>query len=128
MPRCKPIRIDHRGICAGDMDRRIKIKSQEIAVPTTTVDFGENFQDTKTVWAGVKSTKGRDTFYVTNLDAEVSHVFYFRYYPGLTSESWIEYKAENYEILLLENLDERDEFYVAYCNVRGNKDEEPNFA
>jgi len=110
------------------MDRRIKIKSRAIAAPTTTVDFGEDFANTKTVWAGLKSTKGRDTFYVTNLDVEVSHVFYLRWFAGLTAEAWIEYRSENYDILLVENLDERNEFYACYCNVRGDKDEEPNFA
>jgi len=128
MPRCKPIRVDHRAICSGDMDRRIQIKSRAIQAPTTDVDFGENFEQVKTVWAAVKSVRGRDTFFVTNLDVEVSHIFYVRWYPGLTAEDWIVYKGENYNILLVEDLDQRGEFYVVYCNVRGEDDKEPNYA
>lgn len=99
-----------------------------MVAPTTTVDMTENFTDDKTVWAGLKTSKGREMFYASNAQDAVSHIFYFRWFSGLETQDWIEYKDENYDILEIDNLDERDEWYACYCNPRGSKSLEVNYA
>jgi len=96
--------------------------------PRTNVDYSETFSGDKSVWASLKTTKGRDTFYLTNLDKQVSHVFLIRWYAGLTSEKWVEFQTENYDIIEVENVEERNEWYLVYCNVRGVKTAETNHA
>lgn len=128
MPVCNAKRLKRRHICAGDLNDRIIIKSRNTVAPQTTVDFSQNFKNDRTVWAGVETTSGRNTFYVSNIDDSVTHVFYLRWFDGLTSENWIEFKNENYDILEVENWEERDEWAVCYCNVRGDKDEAVNHA
>lgn len=119
MPACAKIAFKRRSMCAGDLDRKIKIKSRAIKAPMVGVDYSENFEDVKTVWSSFKSVKGINTFYLTNLDVEVDHVFGFRWFEGLTAENWIEYGGKSYDIVVMDNLDERNEWYFAYCNLRG---------
>ena len=128
MADCQKIKIPKRGICAGDLNKIIYIKSRSLETPKSGVDFSENFSAGKRVWAGLKTTKGRAMFYTTNMDQGVTHIFYIRWYAGLTSDYWIEYKGENYDIAQVDNLDESDQFYAVYCNVRGDKDSKVNHA
>jgi len=128
VPVCKSIRPPRRGLCSGDLDRRITIKSRALAAPSSGVDFEENFAAGKTVWAALKTSKGRAMFYATNMDVAVTHVFYVRWYDTLTADLWVEYKSENYDIVEVENLDERDDWALLYCNVRGDSSDEVNFA
>jgi head-tail adaptor len=60
------------------------------------------------------------------MEQDVTHVFGIRWFDGLTADYWVEYKSENYDILDVENIDERGEFALLYCNVRGDKDEPVN--
>jgi SPP1 family predicted phage head-tail adaptor len=99
-----------------------------MAAPTSTVDFGENFDSGKTVWAALKTTQGREMFYTTNMDEAVSHIFYVRWYDTLTSDLWVRFNGENYDIVQVENLDERDQFAALYCNVRGDSTDAVNDA
>jgi len=128
MPACKKIPVPRRGICAGDLDRRIKIKARSLLPSTSGVKVGESFATVKTVWAAMKSTKGRQSWYSTNLDKAVTHAFYVRWYDGIESNFWVEYKSENYDIVEVDNLDERGEFAVLYCNVKGDADSPVNHA
>lgn len=125
---CKIIRPKKRRLCTGDLDRRIDIYSRTLNAPSFDVDFDHTFNNKKTVWSALESVNGRDTFYLTNLDQKVSHIFYVRWYAGLTAESWINFKSELYDIIQVENLDERDEWYSIYCNVRGDEDAGVNSA
>lgn len=127
MPKCKPISIKYRRVCVGDLNRRIRLRTREISTPTTDVDFGHSFTDIET-WAAVQTVVGRNMFSGTNFDQAVSHLFYIRYRTGITAETWIEYRNENYDILDVENLEETNSFLVLICNVRGSTTQPVNNA
>lgn len=128
MTECRHIRVTHRQLCAGDLDRLIVLKSRALRAPQTTVDFSELFTTEQTVWAALKTTKGRNTFYITNMGIAVGHVFYIRYFGALTSDWWIEYNGDNYDIVEVEDIDERHEWIAIYANVRGTSTEPVNYA
>lgn len=128
MPECKIIRPKRRRLCTGDLNIKIDILSRSYGAPVTDVDFSQNFSLFKNIWAALETSNGRNNFYVTNLDISVSHIFYMRWIDGLEAEKWIEYKNENYDILEVENLEERDEWAICYCNVRGVNSEAVNNA
>ena len=127
MPQCIKTKFKRRGICAGDLDRLIVIDGRTLTTPKTSVDFEQTFAQEKKVWAALETSKGRQMFFTTNLDVAVTHVFGIRWFAGLDSENWIKYKNELYDIIEVENLDERDEFYIVYCNVRGDENNEVNY-
>lgn len=129
MAQCTKIRIKHRRLCAGDLDRMITVKCRTIETPSDdTTDFKNKFFDSKKLWSALKTTKGKDVFFATNLDQAVTHVFYTRYVSWITADNWIEYNGLNFDILESEDIDERGEWMAHYCNVRGCSDSELNHA
>jgi SPP1 family predicted phage head-tail adaptor len=118
----------HRQLCAGDLDRKISILSRAMVPPANGVDMSMEFTVLKTPWAGLKTAKGKEVFYASNMQDAVTHVFYIRWYDGLETQHWIQYKGVNYDILEIEDLDERNEWYAIYCNVRGSSSLEVNEA
>jgi SPP1 family predicted phage head-tail adaptor len=116
---CSYVKFKHRKLCAGDLNRRIKIQSRSDKPSNTTFDYGQTFTDTRNTWSALLSVKGRDVFAGTNMDELVSHIFYVRYFDGLTSQHWINYRSERYDILTVEDLDLNQEWYAIFTNVRG---------
>ena len=126
---CKKVRIPRRSLCAGDLNRLITVDCRTLDFPDdSTTDYSNTFNSAKKVWAGLRTTKGKDVFFATNVDQAVTHVFYMRYLSWLTSDQWINYRGQNYDIIEVENLDEANEWCLAYCNVRGCADEAMNHA
>lgn len=126
MTECKPIKIPHRGICAGSLDRRVSILKRDLLAPVTDENFGQGFTLLKKVWAGLKTTQGRASFYSTNTEESVTHIFYVRWFDTITGNLWVNHKGENYDIIEVENIDQRSEFAALYCNVRGDDTKDMN--
>lgn len=124
MSECVRIRIPHRKICVGDLKHRISLQSRTLGTPKFGVDIEHEFSEFKKPWSGIRTLKGTNIFSGANLDEAPSHIFYIRYFDGLTAESWVFYKDERYRILDVENIDERDEWYAIYCNQRGNANQD----
>lgn len=120
MAECEVIRVKHRRLCTGDLDRKIDLYYRTQDAPINGVDYENTMQPKKSVWAGIKTTKGRQMFYTTNEDLAVSHIFYVRYGEAIFSTDWIKFGGENYDIIDVENIDERNEWIAIYCNVRGD--------
>ena len=117
-----------RSLCSGDLDRKIIIKSRAMVAPGPTIDLSMEFTNDKYVWAAVKTSKGKELFYATNMQDAVTHIFYIRYLSTLETQHWIEYRGANYDILEIENMDERNEWMAVYCNIRGTSSLEVNHA
>lgn len=129
MPNCAPIRIKKRRICAGDLTDQVVIQLRAIKAPQSgSVDFDENFTDTQTVWAAIETKSGLEQFDGVNLVTRPSHFIYIRYIADVDIENWLTYKGKRYEILDVENLEERDEFYLLRCSALGDKNLQTNFS
>jgi len=129
MPKCEQIRRKNRAVCIGDMRDKIVIQVRTITSPSSDgVDFTEVFNTDKTVWAMVETKNGVEIFDGTNLLGVATHYFYIRYIENLTAESWIKFKSKYFDILDIQNLEERDEFMLIRCNERGVTSKETNFA
>ena len=129
MASCENIRIPHRKLCVGDLDRRITLKSRQIAADGMLPDYLLNFTNNGDVWAAVQTAKAGETvFDESNTEAVITHTFFIRFISGLTSEEWIELEGENYDILTVEDFDERHEWMRLKTTVRGISSEPVNFA
>lgn len=123
MAICKIIKAEKRKICAGDLRDKIFIKTRSITAPINeSVDFGLDFTNSLEVRAKIRTIGGKEIFDGVNVIGVATHEISTRYIPSLTSENWIEdIKGQNYKILKVENLDERNEYLVLLCSVRGDK-------
>jgi len=120
MASCSPIKFKHRGICTGDLNRRIKLRTRSLDAPPTGVDFKHTFSENIITWAALVSVKGKNVFGGTNMDTAISHIFYIRYREGITAEWWVNFHSSNYDIVDVENFDERNEFIALMCNELGS--------
>ena len=129
MPKCVQIRRKHRKVCVGDMRDKIIIETRSIIAPVSgSVDFTESFTDTKTVFAMVETKTGVEIFDGTNLLGIATHLFYIRFIANITFQNWITFKNQKFDILDVQNLEERDEFYLLRCSLRGDETKPVNFS
>lgn len=120
MPSCQFIKRKHRKICIGDLDTLIKLQSRDIVSPVFgDVDFDEDFQDTSEVWALIKTQTGKTVFDGVDTDFNITHGMTIRFDPSVTTETWVELDSRKFDIMMLENLEERNEFLLLFCTVRG---------
>lgn len=121
MVACKKIKGKKRIVCSGDLRNLITIKTRSITAPAQgDVNFGESFTTELEILAMVETVNGEEIFDGVNVIGTVTHNFYIRFIPDITFEKWLEFKSENYNILGVENLDERDEFYKLRTSKRGS--------
>jgi SPP1 family predicted phage head-tail adaptor len=103
------------------MNQQITLQNRSIQAPTGSgVDYDEDFDGDNIVWALVETVEGETIFDSTNIEQVVTHHFYIRFVQGVTSETWVDYQSVKYDILDVENLDERDEWLLLRTNSRGD--------
>ena len=125
---CSPYRDKRRGVCTGDLNRRITLNSRTLNTPQTSVYYTHSFVDSIATWANVETVKGKEIFGGTNMDERISHIFRIRYRSGITSEHWIKFNGDNYDIIEIENPEEENNFLYIKCNVRGDEGQPVNEA
>jgi SPP1 family predicted phage head-tail adaptor len=103
------------------MNQQITLQNRSIQAPSgSSVDYDEDFDGDNVVWALVGTVSGETIFDSTNIEQIVTHKFYIRFVSGITSETWIDYNGEKFDILDVENMDENDSFLLLRANSRGD--------
>ena len=131
MSTCVRIRGKKRKLCINDLDRVITLQNRNIIPP---LDFGgceasEEFSDDNDVEAMlVTRASGYTVFDGTNTEVDISHQFYMRYDDSVSTETWILFESKRYDIITMEDLDERHEWLRLNCNVRGTTEKAVNDA
>ncbi len=121
MAQCVVRTNKKKRVCIGALNRRIEVKVRTLtATADDDVDYTEVFTALKTVWAMVETVSGKTMFDSSNVERIVTHNFYIRFISGVTSESWVKYKDQYFDILNVENLNEEDTFYKLVCAIRGD--------
>jgi len=129
MPSCVSIRKKKRKVCTGDMKDLITLQNRAIqGITTSDVDFTENFTEAAVVWSMIETVQGVTVFDTSNTEIVITHKFYVRYDPTVTSETWIEFDNRKFDIVTVTNLDERKDYLLLQCRERGDKDQPVNFA
>ena len=129
MPKCVKIRRKKRQVCIGDMRDSVVIQTRAITVPgANSVDFTETFSGDQTVWAMIETKTGTQIFDGTNIVGVATHEIYIRFIAGVTFQKWLRFKNIIYDILDVQNLEERDEFYLLRCSLRGDETDSINLS
>ncbi|MEE8341967.1 MAG: phage head closure protein [Candidatus Neomarinimicrobiota bacterium] len=128
MARCQIIGPKHKKICAGDLRQRIEIQTRSITSPADCINFDELFTTVETVFASIETVNGQTVFDSTNTEVIVTHKIYIRFLSTVTAETWLQFNNEKYDILKVENIDNRNEYLILRCNKRGINTKDVNFA
>ncbi len=127
MPICQSIPITNSRICTGDLRYTIKIFTRKLIVPDITkgeVDAGEAFELLHELHAAIATPVGKTTFKGVDIVPRISHIFYVRFLSNISTEDWIEYANNRYDIVKLTNFETRGWFLKLETMERGNIDED----
>lgn len=83
------------------------------------VDFDETFSGDSTVTALVDTTRGKTLFDGVATDRPITHRFCIAYVAGVAAETWISFGGRRFDILDVENCEERDAILILRCTERG---------
>ena len=118
------LRRKHRKICVGDMRDRISLQTRAITEPAfSTTNFTETFAGADKTWAKVVTIAGKTVFDGVNQDVALSHEVTIRFDSGVTAETWVLLaNGSRLDVIVTEDLEERNEYLLLKCRERGTKD------
>jgi SPP1 family predicted phage head-tail adaptor len=120
MPVCQKLRSRIRKPCLGDLNTEITLQSRSITPSATvSIDFTETFTGLATVWASIKTVRGKTEFDGANVEREITHEFIARFLSGIDTETWVLFEGIRYDIIKTEDLEERHEFMLLMCSKLG---------
>ena len=119
MSVCVKINGKKRTLCAGALDRVITLENRAITVTPNNVDFVETFSAPVEVAAAIETSRGSTLFDGVNVEQVITHKFYIRYDSSVTAETWILFESKRYDIVDVENLEERSQWMLLRCNQKG---------
>lgn len=79
---------------------------------------------TVTVFAKVEDVTNRREFDGVDIEERPTHKFTIRYREGVSSESTFTHRGDYYRVVSLSHLDERREFMVLLCKLKGGTEQE----
>lgn len=113
----------------GSMNHKINIYVRTLTPSSiTNFNYDETFTLFKSVWSMIQTVTGKTMFDSSNIEKVVSHKIWIRYLSNITSEYWISYKNEYYDIVSVENLENENRFQILYCTIRGSTSNKSNLA
>ncbi len=108
--------------CLGDLRARAILHVRSMRVPDfESVDFDEDFAGIE-VWASIKSTVGKVQFTDVGIDTAITHKFVIRYRDDVSAETYVEFERRRFNVVSVEDLEERHEFLSLNCREHGSKD------
>lgn len=130
---CGRRKIVNKTYCAGDLRTLATIQNRAISTVDDSVDYEMVFSGAipdsevdPSVWVGIKTVRGITVFDQTNIERVVSHEIIMRYRDDVTAQNWLLIDGYRYDILQVENVNERSEWIVLQCNKRGTGDNSVN--
>jgi SPP1 family predicted phage head-tail adaptor len=120
MPKCERIKKRHRQVCVGDLQDFGTVNTRVITPPQSgSVDFTETFTKKIDSFMLIETARGEQIFDEVDIQQDVTHKIYLPYIPTLTFQDWIEIEGQNFDIIDVEDLENRHEFQLCRCTNRG---------
>jgi head-tail adaptor len=118
-----------RKVNIGDMFSVIAIQNRNIKPSSTDHEYYLDFTEKDTnggavsvangeTWANIETVEGVTVFDSTGVEQAISHIFRIRYLP-ITTEQWVLWEGNRYNIVTIENYDQRSEFLRLNCIFKG---------
>lgn len=130
MATCVKKRRTKTEVCVGGMNRKIDIFARDLTPPVNplTNEFlaTETFTLVANVWAMLETPRGLTIFDQVNTERVISHIFNIRFIPNvsITSENWITYKGNRYDIITVVNFETNNLFLQINCSQTADEDKE----
>lgn len=124
MAKCVKLQRTKTQVCTGNLDKLIEIYQRDIEPPLNSFiadpDYTETFTLLYTVWSMIQTPKGKVIFDDIGTEKRITNVFYTRYLPDITSQNWIVYNGQRYDIERVKNLEENNLYLEIATIIRGD--------
>lgn len=122
MVSCVSIKGKKRRICAGDLRLKINLFDREIQPNVSKKPaYDASFVGGISVSAMLLTRSGAQILNGVAVTTKPTHDFFIRYKPDIEATKWILFKDNIYDVIEVENLEERDEFLRISCIKKGTK-------
>ncbi len=126
---CNPVKFKSRRVCIGDRNERIKIHIRTLTSNNAgSIESIETFIELVEVWAAVETTRGSQLWNGVEVSNPFTHRMSIRYRDNIDFNKWIEFRDEYYDIVDVENLEQKNEELFLMCIRKGDNTKEANFA
>lgn len=118
MPKCIRLKRKHRIICIGDLNELITL--QDRVLTPGNIDATEEFTESGVVYSKIDTIAGETVFDENNIGTDVTHHYTIRFIAGITAvKTWILFDNRRFDILTIQDLEERHEWLILRCADRG---------
>jgi len=134
MAKCQNITPTRKKICLSALRKKIGLFRRDILPPTagnlaSAQSHSHEYEEFATPFAAIE-TKGRgvdifdgiETSGVDGIPVVASHIIMIKYRRDVTAETYVRFGENNYDILKVENIDERNQYLRLFCALRGDQD------
>lgn len=127
MKKSVNVEFKERRICIGDFNTKITI---QIKCQESTNKLNQALEitriDSVTVWSAVKTVAGVETLEDINSEEIITHQFYIRYRKDIDKSSVVILKEIAFNIISIENLEEKNKYLLLRCAQGGNANIQTN--
>ncbi len=125
---CNPISLKSRRICIGNLNTQITLQLRTLQGNNyASVENTEDFSDIATVWGAVITTRGSQLWDGVEISNPFTHDIYIRYRDDVDFTKWIEFGSQKYDIVDVENLEQKNEWLLLKCILKGTNDKAANY-
>lgn len=132
MAKCIKLQRKKTQVCAGSLNRKIQIFERNLTPPVDPLTgqfvYTETFTLIASPWAMIETPSGETIFDTIGIERVVDNVFYIRFLANLTSENWITYDNNRYDIIRVTNLEKNKLFLQLNCALTGDDTKEASKA
>ncbi len=131
MAICQNVSPKHRKLCAGDLNNEIQVLTRDLIPPVSgdpdyTVEVDSDIAPI--VFCSIRTTNGQPIFDGTGTnDVQITHIFGVYFDESFTSENVVLFEDNLYQILSVEDLEERHEWMFLYCVISGTTNNASSF-
>lgn len=128
MARCQDITPTRKKLCVSAFRKKVGLFRRSILAPASSQSHSHDYEQFATPFAAIE-TKGKgvdifdgiETSGADGIPVVASHIITLKYRSEVTAEDYVRFGGDNYTILKVENIDERNKYLRLFCALRGDQ-------
>lgn len=128
MAVCQNITPKEKKICLSALRKKVGLFRRSIVAPASSQSHTHDYAQFATPFASIETKgKGVDIFDgveisgADGIPAVASHIIMIKHRSDVTAEDYVRFGGDNYTILKVENIDERNQYLRLFCALRGDE-------
>lgn len=128
MAVCQNVTPTRKKLCLSAFRKKIDLFRRDILAPASSQahtheyeSFANPFASIETKGKGVDIFDGIERSGADGIPVVASHIIMIKFRSDVTAENYVRFGGNNYDILKVENIDERNQYLRLFCALRGDE-------